>query len=195
MMLIEALKKLNWVDITAVILLLRIGYVALQNGLFLESFKFSGTVLAVYLSLHYYNVLGGFLADRIGIKALPLESLSFLSFVILIFAGYLFFKAIRELFARFIKMEPVAGLDKWGGFVLGVARGFLLTSLVIFMLAVFPGEYFKKSVKKSFSGQDLINVSIAAYSGLWNAAVSKFMVKEKFNENVLEVKESLERKK
>lgn len=191
-MLIKALRQLNWVDIAVIILLVRISYVALQNGLFLESFKLLGTILAVYLSLHYYNFLGGFLADRIGIKAISLEFLSFLSFIILMFAGYLFFKILRELFAKFIKMEPTAGLDKWGGFILGVLRGFLLVSLVIFMLAVSPAAYFKNSVKNSFSGQDLVNISGSTYSGLWNGVASKFMAQEKFNQNVPEVKKSLE---
>lgn len=193
-MLFKMLKQLNWVDIVVIILLIRISYIALQSGLFLESFKLLGTILALYLSLHYYSVLGSFLANRMGIKTLSPLALNFISFIVLMIAGYLIFKILRELFAKFIKLEPTAGLDKWGGLILGVIRGFLSVSLVIFMLAASHAGYFRKSVKGSFSGKDLINISISTYAGIWNAALSKFMAKENFNQNTGEIKKSLEGK-
>lgn len=188
-MLLDILRQFNWVDIFLVILILRICYVATKFGLSAEIFKLAGTILAIYLSLHYYTVSSDWIKQRFGAENIPLEFLDFLIFLGLNIVGYLTFVLLRNLFYRFIKMEAMPGLNKWGGLVFGIARGSLTVSLVIFMLAISSIGYFKNSVHNSYSGSRIFKIAPATYSVVWNNLMSKFMPQEKFNNTILEVQE------
>ena len=94
---------------------------------------------------------------------------------------------LRSIFLHLVKMEAVPTLSKWGGFILGLARGFLTVSLIIFALVISSVAYLNTSVKKSYSGPRLLNVTVNVYTGIWDNLMSKFMTKEKFNKTVTEV--------
>lgn len=193
---LDILKQLNWVDIFVIILLLRICYIALRNGLAVEFFKLLGTLGAIYLSLHYYTALSDWITQRQFIlkEKMPLEFLDFLIFVLLAVLGYVIFLILREAFSRFFKMEAKARINKWGGLILGIARGFLFMSLIIFALLISSIGYLKNSVVNSYSGKYLFKIAPATYTKLWSGLLSKFMTKEEFNSTILEVQEGLTQK-
>ncbi|MBI5145249.1 MAG: hypothetical protein HZA27_03580, partial [Candidatus Omnitrophica bacterium] len=103
------------------------------------------------------------------------------------------FFILRLAFCRFIKMEAVPRLDKWGGFLVGIGRGFLFIGLIIFMLVISSVTYLNKSVKNSYSGGRFFKIAPAVYSGLWQGLMSKFMLKEKFNKTITEVQADFKR--
>jgi uncharacterized membrane protein required for colicin V production len=189
-MLLNIVSKLNWVDLFIIILLSRIGYIALKTGLSVEIFKLFGTLSAIYVSLHYYTSVSDYIRGIINKKDVPLEFLDFLSFLVLAISSYLVFVALRSIFYRFIKMEAAPRLNKWGGLVLGLARGLLFAGLVVFALVISSITYLKNSVAGSYSGSRLFKVAPAAYSRLWNSIASRFMSGEKFNNTVTEVQEN-----
>jgi membrane protein required for colicin V production len=183
--LLSTLKQFNWVDIFVVIIFIRICYVSLKSGFPVELFKFLGVVLAIYLSLHYYTSSADFIDARI--KKVPLEFSNLFSFAVLAILGNLIFVLLRSIFYRFIHMEAVPQLNKWGGFILGIARGILVISLLTFILVMSNIGYLKRSVANSYSGEYFLRVAPNIYSGLWNNLISKFMTKEKFNKAVLDI--------
>jgi len=191
MALLNVLKQFNWVDILFVILLIRICYVAIKNGFPVELFKFLGTVSAVYLSLHYYIIFPDYIVGRIGAKNIPLEYLTFFSFVGLAILGYLIFILLSKVFSRFIQLEAVPNLNKWGSFILGIIRSFLLVSLIIFIFVIAPTAYFINSVNNSYSGKRLFKIAPTTYTWLWDSIMSKFRTQEKFNDAILKVQTSL----
>ena len=195
-MVLDMLKQFNWVDILIVIILFRICYIALKNGLSQEIFKLCGTLLALYLSLHYYSSLSDFMASRTGLKSINGVFLNFISFIFLSILGYLVFVILRKLFWRFIKFEPVFELNKWGGSILGICRAILVSSLLMYILVISPVRYFAHSIQNAYSGKKLFfKIAPTTYSWLWNRIMSKFMTNEKFNLLVSEVQEELESKK
>jgi membrane protein required for colicin V production len=189
-MLLSALKQFNWLDIFVVIIILRIGYIANKNGFSGELFKFLGTVLAIYLSLHYYIIFSDYIGSRIGVNNIPLEYLTSGLFIILAILGYIIFAILRKVFYRFIKMEAVPNLDRWGGLLLGLARGILVASLIMFILVTSPIGYLKDSVVGSYSGKYLFKIAPRVYGSLWNSIASKFVTREKFNKAILEIPHS-----
>jgi len=194
-MLPETLTRINWIDIFVVILLFRTGYISLQSGLPIEIFKLFGIISAIYLAMHYYSLLSGFLSGNLlFLQKLPSEFLDFCVFSSLALVGYLAFVFLRAIFYRFIKVDATAPLDRWGGFTLGVIRGFLLSSLILFIFALSPVDYFEDSVNKSCSGKYLLSLSPNVYSGLWKSIFSKFRAGEKFNEHAFEVIENQQKK-
>ena len=185
-MLLNILKQINWVDIFVLILGVRICYVAVKSGFPVELFKFIGTITAVYLSLHYYIVLSGYIKEWLSIgDRLPQEFLQFIVFLGLAGAGYYVFIVVRSIFYRFLKMEAVSTLNKWGSLILGVVRAMLLTSLIMFTFVISSVSYFNDSVKVSYMGKRLFMIAPDTYSWLWNSFVSKFATGEKYNDTVI----------
>ncbi len=194
MALLNILKQFNWVDIFCVILLMRICYVALKNGFPIELFKLLGTVLAIYLALHYYIIFPDYLINSTGIKNIPLEYLTFSSFIVLSIVGYFIFMLLSKAFSRFIQMEAVPNLNKWGSLILGIFRSLLLISLIIFIFVIAPAAYFRKSVNNSYSGKRLLKITPATYTWVWDSIMSKFRTQEKFNDSILKVQATLTEK-
>ena len=194
-MLLDLIKKLNWVDVFVIIALVRIGYVAFKTGFTIELFKLLGTLLAIYLSMHYFTIVSDTLIRRgATTENVPLQFTDFISFLVLVIAGYLIFVFLRSIFYRFIKMEAALNLQKWGGFVLGIFRALLCVGLIMFMLVVSSFDYFKDSVKESYIGKSFFKIAPATYSWIWNNVSSKFMNNEKFNNTILEIQDDFGQK-
>lgn len=194
MSLLEIIKRLNWVDIVVVILFARICYVGVSSGVLFELFKLLGTVFATYLSLHYYAVLGRYSFAHLGIKLMPQGFLDVFAFILLAFTGYLILFLLRQIFVKYVKLEPAAGLHKWGGFVCGLFRGLLLISLILFVFLISPIGYFRSSVTSSFLGKAFSGPAPSTYAGIWNGAMSKFATGEKFNSAVPETLKAFDKK-
>src|SRR3989338_5766022 len=114
------IKQVNWLDILILIILIRASYVAIKTGFPLELFKILGVTLATCLSLHYYSGVSAFISASLGFKNIPTALLNLLSFILLAGAALLAAFVLRKLIFRFVKMEAVSGLNKWGGFFLGI---------------------------------------------------------------------------
>jgi len=194
MALLDVLKQLNWVDVFFVILLIRICYVAIKNGFPVELFKLLGTLSAVYLSLHYYIIFPDYIVGRIGAKNIPLEYLTFFSFILLAILGYLIFMILSKIFSRFIQMEAVPTLNKWGSLILSIMRSFLLVSLLIFIFVIAPWGYFRNSINNAYSGKRLFKIAPTTYTWLWDSIMSKFRTQEKFNDAILKIQATLTEK-
>jgi len=186
-MLLEIIKQFKWVDVFILIILFRICYIGMKNGLPVEFFKLLGTVTAIYVSLHNYTLFSDWLQGLMGFKEFPLDFFDFLAFMPLAIAGYLLFVLLRALFYRYINMEAAPRLNQWGGLALSVVRGFLFSGLIIFMLVISSISYFKTSVSESYFGTRLFRIAPITYRWLWGAVGSKFMGKEKFNNTVTEI--------
>jgi len=188
MILLEFLKQINWLDIFLVILLIRICYISTRNGLPDQLFWFLGTIGAIYISLHYYVGFADFIGKRFLLTEIPIEYRQTISFVLLALAGYVLFVLLQKIFSRFIKMEATPRLNKYGGIVLGVIRGFLVSGLIFFIFLMSTVVYLQHSVHTSYAGRHLSRIAPATYSWLWNNLMSKFMPSEKFNSAVLKIK-------
>lgn len=189
-MLLDIIKQFNWVDLFIIIVLFRIGYVSMKSGFTAEIFKLPGTILAIYLALHYYTALGDIVRKYVSEDFMPLEFMDFICFVVLVLLGYLLFLVLREAFSRFLKLEAIPIVNKWCGLVLGVARAILLVGLLTFMLFISSADYLKESVQKSYSGVRLIGVAPDTYRFVLNNFIAKFWPAEKYNTVVTEVESS-----
>jgi len=186
----EVLKQINWVDIFIVTLLLRVYYVSFKNGLYAEFFKCMGTLAAAYLGLHYYTLLTNFLVNSLKLKSIPLEFLDFLTFLFLVLLGYGLFALLRQTFTHFFKIQVAGHISQWGGLLVGILRGFLLTSLITYILVISSVAYLRNSAHTSYLGRGLFKIAPSTYSWLWNNILSKINAGEEFNKTVTEVENS-----
>lgn len=187
-MILAYLKQINWVDIFVVILLIRTCYIAIKTGFPTEMFKLLGTACATYLAWHYYISIGGFLNSRLPLEGeLWVSVLNMFAFFVLALIGYLIFAIIRVLFTMLIRMEAISLLNRWGAFILGVARWGLLASLLFSLVSISNISYLKISLLNSLSGPRLVKLAPRVYTFLWNNLMSRFTDKEAFNKAVFPV--------
>lgn len=187
-MLFDSLKRINWVDIIAVILLIRVSYISLKTGLITEIFKLLGTVCAIFLACHYYVRASIFLNLYLPFKGeAGVNFLNFFTFSVLFLLGYFFFVIIRLVLTIFIKMEVIPQLNRWGGLILGVVRWSLSVSLLLFAINISNISYFRNSLSNSFSGLSFFKLTPKTYICLWDNLMFRFMRMSALNKAVLDV--------
>jgi uncharacterized membrane protein required for colicin V production len=186
--ILDYLKQLNWVDIFAAILLIRICYIAVKTGFSIEISKLLGTICAIYLACHYYIRLSNFLKHSVSLFGAEVNVLNFFVFSVLAFLGYYVVVIIRMVFSTLVRVEAVSLLNRWGAFILGIVRFCLFTSLIFFTIAISNISYLENSLSDSFSGPLLVKLAPRVYVCLWDKLMSRFMNKEAFNKEVSEVR-------
>jgi uncharacterized membrane protein required for colicin V production len=193
---IAFLKHLNWIDLAVVIIFARILFISLKNGIGAEIFKVLGALLASYLSLHYYRTVAGYFTARLALDQTAVATVEFIVFAVFACLGYAFFSLLRLLLKRFMNMEVVPAISKFGGICLGIIRASLLASLLLYSLMVTVNPYMRKSIKSSFSGMQVVYCAPSVYGFFWHAVMSKLAPHEKFNSAVFEIeKDNIKKKK
>lgn len=187
MSILETLAEFNWIDLVVLLLFLRMCFIGLRTGLIVELFKIFGLILAIYVSLHYFSQAGNFLNNLVPFLGIKISD--FLCFIILAGLSYATVVIIRESFRRMVKVEAVNVLDRWGGLALGLARGFLLISMV-FIIFYFSGIlYFVESVKKSYLGSRLVYTDVRLYEFIHKEIALKLVPDSQLNQDLYEVLE------
>jgi uncharacterized membrane protein required for colicin V production len=90
-------------------------------------------------------------------------------FVILVIGLSIFFKIVCVFLRIIIKISGPEGFEKVAGFILGVIRGFMLTSLILTTLQFTNVTYFKKSTYgESFIGGKVAQIAPKTYNYFLN---------------------------
>jgi len=144
------LAGINWVDIVAFIIFLRVIFMGLKNGVATEAFKVVGTIIAVYVSLHYYRTISAFIGNKYILDARILEGCVF---AVLACMAYAAIGIIRLVVGRLVNMTVVPAISRWGGCLLAILRAFLMTSLLFYFFMATNNTYLQKSVKAPYPAQ------------------------------------------
>lgn len=153
----DIITRINWIDILVIIVVVRIGYVALQEGLSHEIFSLISAVLTAAISMRYFHGLSLFIQNSIKISVPILDSLVLL---LLVLGCGLIFKLARFLVNMLLKVTWHPAIEKFGGLFLGLARAVVIVSLLLTIMALMPLGYLQYSIKdKSLSGPYLLKVA------------------------------------
>ncbi len=168
----DILRHMNWVDVLAVIIIIRISYIAFQDGLSHEIFPVITVVARIVICLNYYNKIGRYISENL--LKMPLPVANFLSFLVLAVGTGLIFKLVRMLLDKIIKVEWHPLIERFGGLLFGMVRAFLVTSLVMMTITLAPFKYLQWSVRdKSVTGMYILRIGPSIYekiSGVLPAA-------------------------
>ena len=55
--ILSILRQFNWLDILALVIVIRIAYIAFKLGFTAENIKLPGTLLGLSFAFHYYSLL------------------------------------------------------------------------------------------------------------------------------------------
>lgn len=183
----QILTQLNWIDILVIVTILTAAYKGSKAGFSAEIFKLTGLVLSLYLSLHYFSQASDLLTQYV--PAIGVIFADFFCFLIISVLTYLSMVILRGVFTRFVKAEATAVLDRWGGLILGAAKGFLFISLLFLTFHLSSVPYLRSSLKKSRFGDSLTVIDVKVYGFIFNSLVSKFSPNEQLNPSIKEVLE------
>lgn len=148
----EIISRINWVDVLVAILILRMSYVAFKEGLSHEIFPFIGSIVIVVLGLHYYTRMGLFISQILG--GMPVEISNFFSFLILVAVMGFLVKLLKGILDKIVQVQWHPLIEKFGGLAVGIARAYIITSIVLIVLALMPLPYLQWSIRdRSLTGK------------------------------------------
>jgi uncharacterized membrane protein required for colicin V production len=153
----DIFSRLNWVDIFVIIIVMRISYVAFQDGLSHQIFPLIGTIGTAVIALHYYHNIALYLYQN-AIK-LPVKALDFLSFILLLVGVGLIFKLLRNLSDKIINVTWHPLVEKGGGLLFGFMRSCVVASVILMILALMPLSYLQHSIRdRSMMGMHFLRI-------------------------------------
>jgi uncharacterized membrane protein required for colicin V production len=179
------LQHLNWIDLLAGSLFARVVYIGIKRGFVVELFKLAGTIVALYITLHYCTVFSKLLHEKLHLQVVLSD---ILSFGFLWGAITLTAKLVRDTLLMLVHIEPQGILNKWGGLILSIFRGLLLASLTLVYFEVTNVESFQKYIRDSITGKRLVRMAPDMYEGCYDGFIVKFFPKEELNKSILKGK-------
>ena len=157
-------ERISWVDIVTITLLLRMGYIGFRLGLGAELVKLAGTVAGLFLSFRIYQAAGDFLVSKV---SLGTEWAAVLAMMVLVVFGYFIVTRLLSLLGYLAKLTFDKKLDHAGGFLAGLVRGLLVTSVVWVACLQLPSDYLQEFIRKhSLSGEVVSRMAPAVFDAL-----------------------------
>jgi uncharacterized membrane protein required for colicin V production len=106
------ISRFNWIDVLALIILFRMGYIGFRLGLSTEILKVVGVVGGFFLSFRYYQALGGTFPGRTFLRVEWVEALMMGSLFLV--ASMVITRGLR-LLDRLVQLTFQARLNQIGG--------------------------------------------------------------------------------
>ncbi len=155
------ITRFNWVDVVAVILFIRMGYVGYRLGLGSELIKLAGAVVGFFVSFYWYQPLGSFLSNW---TFLSKEWAAAIVMIVLVVVGYLLVTRGLRLMEKLIQVSFQAKVSNVGGLIAGLVRAGFVTSVFLVVCQHLPSDYLSASIEeRSFTGSRMARVAPAVY--------------------------------
>ena len=172
----DLLSRVNWVDIFALILFIKIGYVSSRIGVGKQIFPLILLALMLAISLYNYKTVASFFIDRYSFMPSVCKFFSFSLMALVFSIVYGVVTRITGMFLFSAEAEA-GGIEKIGGTIFGILRSFLIVGTILIVFLLVPVKFVESSVKNSFLGSFIVSSDIKAYTmvarvGLRNEEIS-----------------------
>lgn len=122
-----------WFDVIILGFTLLLGLKGVLNGLIKEVFGLLGIVGGVFVASKYTDWASSFIQDTF--YKIQNESLaSFVGFLFLLLVSWMLCLLMGILFSKMIKLSGLSFLDRFGGFLFGGAKVFLIFAILVFCI-------------------------------------------------------------
>lgn len=156
-----AITRINWVDILAIILAVRMGYVGYKTGFGQELVRLFGLISGFFISFKFYQTLGDRLASW---TFLNVEWASALVMIVLAVGVYWLLTRVLLLLERIVLVTFDHQVASVGGLVAGMIRGALIASVILVVCRQLPSDYLDASIEsRSISGPQVSRMAPAVY--------------------------------
>lgn len=122
---------MNYIDIIILVLLVVFGIGGLRKGIITEAATLLGLGLGLYGAFHFSDFTAEQLVKYVEIDPKYMNVISFaVTFIVVAVLVFL----LGKLVAKLVKAINLGFVDKIGGFLIGLAKGVLISSLLIMLI-------------------------------------------------------------
>jgi uncharacterized membrane protein required for colicin V production len=181
-MLTQFFRSINWVDVGLAVVFIRVVFLIVKTGFIAETCRSLGTVIAVYVALHNYSGIAAWVTKKVSFSPHIIELFVFIGLWAVVMV---IMKFVRDGLLMLFKVETThKGFDQYAAGILGVGRGLLVCSLIMF--AVFLSGHMQASqmALRSLSYNIVGRAAIKTYAFLHHQIVERFVPKAKYNHAV-----------
>ena len=125
---------MNYLDIIIGIILIIFALGGLKNGIIREAFSLAAFIGGIYGAIKLSDMVGQWLGKLINVNE---DLMSVISFIVVFIALALIINWLGNVIAGIIESVSLGFIDKLGGVVFGIAKGFLLVGIIILLLDFF----------------------------------------------------------
>lgn len=125
---------MNYLDIIIGIILILFAIGGLRNGIIREAFSLAAFIGGIYGAIRLSDMVGKWLSNLINVSQ---EWMSVISFIVVFIVLALLINWLGNLLANLLESVNLGFIDKIGGIILGIAKGFLLVGVLILLLDFF----------------------------------------------------------
>ena len=125
---------MNYLDIIIGIILIIFALGGLKNGIIREAFSLAAFIGGIYGAIKLCDMVGQWLGKLINVND---DLMSVISFIVVFIALALIINWLGNVIAGIIESVSLGFIDKLGGAVFGIAKGFLLVGIIILLLDFF----------------------------------------------------------
>ena len=125
---------MNYLDIIIGIILIIFALGGLKNGIIREAFSLAAFIGGIYGAIKLCDMVGQWLGKLINVND---DLMSVISFIVVFIALALIINWLGNVIAGIIESVSLGFIDKLGGVVFGIAKGFLLVGIIILLLDFF----------------------------------------------------------
>lgn len=161
----EVLSRANWVDLLALILILRIGYTGSFLGIGKQILPLLSLLFTLTFSLYYYEKITLFITSR---STLPRSVCEFFIFLfIIIILSIITHKINKSIHLK--RPEVLPPIERLGGAAFGLLRATIITGLTFIIFLLAPIEGVEESITSSASGTFIVKLNLDFYTNIINA--------------------------
>ena len=124
---------MNYLDIIIAVLMVVFGLGGWRKGIIIEITTLLGMGLGLYGAFHFSD----FTAEKlVGLVEINPKYLNLISFVVTFVVVAILVNLLGRMVSKLVKNLNLGFIDKVGGFVVGIAKGLLVCSLLVMLLNV-----------------------------------------------------------
>ena len=175
-------------DLVIGIIILFLGLKGILDGLLKEMLGLAGIIGGIYVGSHYAEVIGGYIDQNI-FHIKNEAALSFIGFLVGLGLFWVAMIILGRVFAKLINLSGLGVLDKIAGFLFGVAKIFLIFSVIFY--AIYNIEATKKTIDRYTKNSILFPLMVK--TGGYIVKLSPKEITQKIKEKSDEAKENIQK--
>lgn len=163
---------MNYIDIIIVVLLAIFGFGGLKKGLITEAATLLGLGIGLYGAFHFSDFTADKLTQWVEINP---KYLTVISFIVTFLVLAIVINFIGRLVKKMVQSIHLGFIDQLGGFVIGLAKGLLICSLLVLLLNTLDAKnivkdkdkeksvlypYVEKAVPYVYQGFDMVKEAV-----------------------------------
>ncbi len=123
---------MNYIDVIILVLAVAFAIDGYRKGIIIGLASIAALVLGIYMAVHFSNYLDATLMEHLHPSRKWLPILSFaVTFLLVVLLVYLIAKMVEKV----VDIVGMGFLNKMGGALLGIVKGIILTSILLFFLS------------------------------------------------------------